>query len=133
MLADFDPFGALSLFDEMWPSHFEAEERQYVPAMDVSETDTEYRIRLEVPGMEKDDIKIEYENNVLTLSGEKKTSVEKKDEKVYRMERRYGAFTRSLRFKDIDSDKITASYKNGVLEITAPKTEVSKPKRIDIK
>lgn len=132
-LADFDPFGAFSLLDELWPSHFEAaEERPFMPPMDVSETDKEYRVRLEAPGMEKGDINIEFENNVLTLSGEKKTSTEEKGEKLYRVERRYGSFTRSLRFADVDADNIKASYKNGVLEVIAPKTETAKPKKISV-
>lgn len=131
-LADFDPFGAMSLFDELWPSMFEEEGGRFLPAMDVSETDKEYVVKLEVPGMEKNDIKIEYENNVLTLSGEKKESKEEEGEKMYRVERRYGSFSRSLRFKNVDGDKIHAHYKNGVLEVIAPKTEASKPKKINV-
>ena len=132
-LADFEPFGALSLFDELWPSSLVASgERPYTPVMDVTETDTAYKVRLETPGMEKGDIKIEFENNILTISGEKKTEKEEKDEKVHRIERRYGSFCRSLRFSGVDGGKVSAAYKNGVLEVTAPKTEKVSPKRIDI-
>ena len=132
-LADMDPYGALSLFDELWPSSFLTQgERPYTPAMDVAETDTAYKVRLETPGMEKADIKIEFENNILTISGEKRIEKEENDEKVYRVERRYGSFCRSLRFTDVEGDKISAAYKNGVLEVTAPKTQKALPKKINI-
>lgn len=132
-LADMDPFGSLSLFDELWPSSFMTQgERPYTPAMDVAETDTAYKVRLETPGMEKDDIKIEFENNILTVSGEKKTEKEEKGEKTYRIERRYGSFCRSLRFADVEGDKINAAYKNGVLEVTVPKTAKALPRKISI-
>lgn len=131
-IADFDPFGALSLFDELWPSSLFKEDAPFRPAMDVSETDKEYVVQLEVPGLGKDDIKIEYDKNILTLSGEKKYSSETKEGKTYRSEIRYGAFSRSLRFADVDADKISAAYNNGILEIKIPKTEAAKPKRINI-
>lgn len=132
-LADMDPFGALSLFDELWPSSFlAAGDRPYTPAMDVTETDTAYTMRVETPGMEKGDIKIEFENGILTVSGEKKIEKEEKGEKVHRIERRYGSFCRSLRLTDVDGDKITAGYRDGVLEVTVPKTEKAQPKRISI-
>jgi len=132
-IADFDPFSALSLFDELWPSSImRAGEKPYMPEMDVTETDADYRIRLEAAGMDKKDFKIEFENGILTVSGEKKSEVEEKKEKVYRLERRYGAFSRSLRFTDVDGEKISAAYSNGVLEVTVPKTEKPQPKKIDI-
>jgi len=131
-LADLDPMSPLSLFDELWPSAMLENGRPFSPPMDVSETDNEYHVRVEIPGMEKDDISIEFENNVLTLSGEKQTTNEEKNEKVYRVERRYGSFLRSLRFADVDSEKVQATFKNGVLEIDLPKTELAKPKKIDI-
>ncbi|MBF0635401.1 MAG: Hsp20/alpha crystallin family protein [Nitrospinae bacterium] len=132
-LAEMDPFGALSLIDELWPSAFLATgDRPYSPAMDVTETDTAYTLRVETPGMEKGDIKIEFENGVLTVSGEKKIEKEEKGEKVHRIERRYGSFCRSLRLTEVDGEKITAGYKDGVLEINVPKTEKILPKRISI-
>jgi HSP20 family protein len=100
--------------------------------MDVSETETEYKVRLETPGMEKKDVKVEIENGVLTISGEKQAGDERKDEKCYRGERRYGSFARALRFTDIDPEKVVANYKDGVLEVTVKKIEAAKPKKIDI-
>ena len=77
--ADFDPFSPLSLLDSFWPAHLERDEgRSFMPVMDISETDNAYQVRLEVPGMEKEDISIEVENNILTVSGEKKTEEESK-------------------------------------------------------
>lgn len=132
-LADMDPFGALSLFDELWPSSFLATgDRPYNPSLDVMETDTAYTVRVETPGMDKDDIKIEFEKNILSVSGEKKTGKEVKGEKYHRVERLYGSFCRSLRLTEVDGEKITAGYKNGVLEITVPKTEKAQPRKIAI-
>lgn len=132
-LADMDPFGALSLFDELWPSSFlPMGDRPYDPALDVMETDTAYTVRVETPGMEKGDIKVEFEKNILTVSGEKKTEKEEKGEKYHRVERRYGFFCRSLRLTEVNGDNITAGYKNGVLEITVPKTEKAQPRKIVI-
>jgi HSP20 family protein len=131
-LADFDPFSALSLLDGMWPTMREETNNTFLPAMDVGENEKEYLVRVEIPGMEKEDISIEFENNILTLTGEKKEETEKKEERFYRVERRYGAFTRSLRFKDVDTDHIGASYENGVLTVTVPKTVKAPPKKIEI-
>ncbi len=133
-LADFDPFNTISLFDEMWPYHYgKTGDGEFSPPMDVSETENDYKVRLEVPGVEKDDIKIEYENGVLTLSGEKTATHEEKDERRYKVERRYGAFSRALRFRGVDEEKINAVFKNGVIEVTVPKLEPVKPKKIEVK
>ncbi|MBI4667244.1 MAG: Hsp20/alpha crystallin family protein [Nitrospinae bacterium] len=131
-LADFDPFASLSLFNELWPSSLIQSEAIYMPAMDVAETDKEYKVRLEAPGMSKEDIKVEFENSILTISGEKKQEEEERTEKTHRVERRYGAFTRSLRFSDVDQEKISATCKDGVLSVTVPKTGKALPKKISI-
>ena len=131
--ADFDPFSTLSLLDSFWPAPFEQEEsRSFIPVMDVTETDTAYQLRLEVPGMEKENISIEVENSILTVSGEKKTEEEEKNAKHHRIERRYGSFTRSLRLKDVDTEGISAEHKNGVLCVTVPKSEKAQPRKITI-
>ena len=100
--------------------------------MDITETETEYKVAVEAPGVSKDEISIEFENGVLTISGEKKSSYDEKDEKSYRIERRYGAFTRSLRFRDVENDKITASHKDGVLAVVVPKSEAAQPRKIAV-
>lgn len=131
-LPDLYPFDLASVFEDMWPLET-ARKDKWIPAMDVSETESEYKVRLETPGMDKEDIKVELEDNVLTVSGEKKTVHEDKNEKFYSVERNYGHFARRIRLSDIDGENISASYSNGVLEVTVPKTEAVKPKQIAIK
>ncbi len=130
--ADFDPFGALSLLDEFWPTARMSEDMAFHPSMEVKESDEAYTVRLETPGVAKEDVKVEFENGILTVSGEKKESSEEKTERVYRSEIRYGAFTRSLRFKEVDGDKISAKHENGLLVVTIPKSEKVQPRAIEI-
>jgi HSP20 family protein len=132
-LADLDPYGAFSLLDQFWPgTSLATEDRSFAPSMDVTETEKEYKVTLETPGVKKEDISIEYEGGILTISGEKRQTHEEKGEKVYRIERRYGGFTRSLRFKDIDAEKIGAAFNDGVLEVTVPKSETAQPRKISV-
>lgn len=108
--------------------------RDLIPAVDVSENDDHFTVRAEVPGVKKEDVDVTYENGMLTLSAETRSeSEEKEGERVIRQERRYGKYMRSLRLgADIDESKIKATYKDGVLEITLPKAEEVKPKRISV-
>lgn len=108
----------------------------FAPRVDVTEDNENLYVHAEVPGVDKNDIKINLVGDVLTISGEKKT--EQKDEKknYYRIERNYGAFSRSFTLpSEIIVDKISADYNNGVLNITLPKTEEAKivEKQIEIK
>lgn len=128
----FDLFDNSALFEDFWPARNIARNAGWSPAIDVSETDSEYKVHLEAPGVEKDDIKAELEDGVLTINGEKKSGTKDESEKRYFVERSYGKFTRKLRFNDIDSEKISATFKNGVLEVTLSKVEAAKPKLIDI-
>ncbi len=102
--------------------------------LDVSERDNEYLIAAEIPGVKKDDINVTLENGVLTISAELKSDVEQKEgERVVRQERRYGKYVRSLRLGTQVNDKqITAQYKDGVLQLTLPKAEEVKPKKITV-
>jgi HSP20 family protein len=104
------------------------------PVVNVEETENEYLISAELPGIDKKDINISIEDNILSLSGEKK-SESKTDEKNYhRFERSYGKFCRSFDLPNsIDRENIDASYKNGVLNIILPKAEEAKPKQIEVK
>lgn len=104
------------------------------PVVNVEETENEYLISAELPGMDKKDINISIEDNVLSISGEKK-SESKTDEKNYhRFERSYGKFYRSFELPHVvDRENIDASYKNGVLNISLPKAEEAKPKQIEVK
>ncbi len=105
----------------------------WIPRVDISETDEEILVRADVPGMEKDDIKITLSDNVLTISGEKKVERDEKRENFHRVERVFGSFKRSFYIPtNVDPNKITASYKNGVLTIRLPKKEEAKPKEIPV-
>lgn len=100
------------------------EDMQFSPALDVNETDKEVCISAELPGMKEDDIDVSLDNNVLTISGEKRSEREEKSKDVYRMERRWGSFCRSVQLpRGLDVEKAEASYKNGVLSVVLPKTE----------
>ena len=105
-----------------------------VPVVDVSENENEFVVRAEVPGVRKEDVNVTVENGVLTISAESKSETEEKEgERVIRQERRYGKYMRSLRLGvDIDESKVKAVHKDGVLQVTLPKAEAVKPKRISV-
>jgi HSP20 family protein len=107
--------------------------RRWVPAMDLLETADHFVLRADLPGMTQDDVNIELEDSTLTVSGERKSEHEDKQEGYYRVERAFGSFSRSLTLpKGIDADAVTANFENGVLEIRVPKPEERKPRRISI-
>ena len=104
------------------------------PLVDISETEDAIEVMAEVPGMKKEDIKISIQDNVLTLKGEKKQEEkETRGKNFHRVERSYGFFERSFSLPvSLKTDKIKASYKEGILTITLPKSEEAKPKGISI-
>ena len=105
----------------------------WVPPVDIVEEPERLVFRAEIPGVSKDDIDIKVENGTLILRGEKKPEREIEGETSHRVERFYGAFTRSFALPaTIDADKIQARYKDGVLELVLPKAEVAKPRKITI-
>lgn len=106
----------------------------FAPALDVTETDNEYRVRADLPGVKKDDLDISIQDGVLTINAETRYEDEKKGNgRVIRQERRYGKFVRSMRLGDaVDVDKVKAEYKDGVLSLVLPKAEQVRPKRIDV-
>lgn len=112
----------------------ETSSHDLVPAVDVSENENEFVVRAEVPGVRKEDVNVTVENGVLTISAESKSETEEKEgERVIRQERRYGKYMRSLRLGvDIDESKVKAVHKDGVLQVTLPKAEAVKPKRISV-
>ncbi|HGY56307.1 MAG TPA: Hsp20/alpha crystallin family protein [Caldithrix abyssi] len=104
------------------------------PVMDVEETDDEFRITAELPGMKKDDVKITFQDNILTISGEKKSEKKREDKNLYYAERRFGKFSRSVSINSpVKLDKVSAEFKDGILHITVPKAEEAKPKQIEVK
>jgi len=105
------------------------------PPVDIYENDKhELVIRAELPDMTKDDITLTVDNNVLTISGEKKSDTEMKDDRCHRVERTFGQFSRSFSLpQTIDTSKVGAEYKSGVLTIRLPKKDEAKPKQISVK
>jgi HSP20 family protein len=107
--------------------------RRWVPAMDLVETEADFVLRADLPGLGEEDVSIELEDNVLTLAGERKAEHEEKQEGYYRVERAFGRFSRSLTLpKGVDPESVTASFTNGVLEVRIPKPEERKPRKISI-
>lgn len=105
----------------------------WAPQTDLSETDDAFHIRLDVPGMEKDDIKINLQNNTLTVSGSRSSERTEEDEEYVRVERAFGNFHRTFTLPDaVDEESIEAAYDNGVLSIHVPKTEESTRRQIEI-
>ena len=107
--------------------------RRWVPAMDLVETDDHFVLRADLPGLAEEDVKLEFQDNVLTISGERRYEHEAKKDGFYRIERGSGQFTRSLTLPEgVDAEAITAAFDKGVLEVRVPKPEQRKPRRIDI-
>lgn len=104
----------------------------WAPPVDVAEEKDHILVKVEVPGVDEKDLKVNFEDGLLTVSGERQ--FERKDDRNYhRIERTYGSFVRSFTLpRTVDANAITASYKNGVLEIEIPKKEEAKPKQIQI-
>jgi HSP20 family protein len=105
----------------------------WTPSIDVIETDEAVKLKAELAGMDPKDISIEVQDNVLTISGERHFEEEVKEDKYYRIERRYGSFSRSIAMPQaIDEEKIQANYENGVLEVSVPKAEIPRPRKIEV-
>ena len=118
------------LADSLWSGRQES----WVPAVDVFDTEDSVVLKAELPGMKVDDIQIEVDDNVLTLKGERTFEERVDEERFYRVERRYGAFQRSLALpQGVKADEIQATYEDGVLQVTVPKAEAERPKRIEVK
>ena len=107
--------------------------RRWMPAMDLVESADHFVLRADLPGMSEDDVAIEFEDGTLTISGERKAEHEDSKEGFHRVERSFGAFSRSLTLPPgIDADAVTAAFDRGVLEIRVPKPEQRKPRKIAI-
>jgi len=126
--------------DRLWDSLLEGglrkrgEETEWLPSLDVAETKNELVVKAEVPRMDPKDIDISLSDGLLTIKGEKRQEKEEKEADYHVVERSYGSFLRSVQLpKEVQSDKISASYKNGILRITLPKSEEAKKKEIKIK
>ncbi len=137
------PFGVLSslqkdinrLFEDFWPMHREnLEEGALSPALDVSEDENNVYVVADLPGVEEKDVKLNFQNGILTLSGEKQEEKETRGKNFHRVERSYGSFSRSISLPgEVNAEKATAGYKYGVLRVTLPKKAEAKQKEITIK
>jgi HSP20 family protein len=107
--------------------------RRWIPAMDLVEIEDALVLRGDLPGMTEEDVDIEIKDNVLTVSGERKSENEEKGEGFHRVERAFGRFSRSLNLpQGIDPEKVEAKFDNGVLEVRIPKPAEAKPTRVQI-
>jgi HSP20 family protein len=107
---------------------------EWAPRLDVSETKDALIVKVEVPAIDPKEIQLSIMEGVLTVKGEKKEEQEDKDEKYYRVERTYGSFSRSVRLPTpVDESKVSASFKNGLLTVTLPKTQAARSTAIPIK
>jgi HSP20 family protein len=107
---------------------------EWAPLVDITEDPKEYLIKAEIPGVKKEEIKIGVQNDVLVISGERKYEKEEKDKKYHRIERAYGSFSRSFTIpEDADPEKVSAEFKEGVLQVRLPKSDRAKPKSIAVK
>ena len=107
---------------------------EWSPLVDITEDDKEYLIKADLPDVKKEDIKLTVQDEVMTISGERKYEKEEKGKKYHRVERAYGSFVRSFTLpEDADGSKVSAEYKEGVLKVHLPKSEKAKPKSIEVK
>ena len=143
-LTRWDPFRELSIMQERmnrifddagrgWRGDEPSSTTTWSPAVDIYETESEIMVQAELPGVERKDIALNLEKNVLTLKGERRFEKETRQENYHRIERAYGGFSRSFSIPAIvDEEKIRADYKDGILKIALPKKEQVKPKQIQI-
>ena len=107
---------------------------QWSPLVDITEDGKEYLIKAELPEMKKEDVRLTVENEVLAISGERKFEKEEQGKKYHRVERAYGSFVRSFSLpEDADGSKVSADFKDGMLQVHLPKSQKAKPKAIEIK
>lgn len=106
---------------------------EWAPAVDIQETDKEYVVKADLPEVKKEDVKVELADGVLTVEGERKMEKEEKDKKFHKIEREYGKFVRRFALpSEIDSAKLSADFKDGVLNVHLPKSPETKPKAVTV-
>jgi len=134
-LTHFDPLANIRLFEDAFTRMFNEPQtnRPWTPAVDIYETENELVMKADLPDVDLKDIDVRVENQTLTLAGERKFEKEDSGKGYHRIERSYGNFTRSFAVPNsFDTDKIAASFKNGVLSVTLPKKEAAKPRQVKI-
>lgn len=121
------------LMDEFFSDVVQSNREGFSPRIDISETDQQYLINVELPGMKRDDIEVSLDNGRLNISGERKFEEEEEGKTFHRVETRYGSFSRSFQLPDnIDEDSISAKYEDGLLNISVDKAQEEVKKKIEI-
>jgi HSP20 family protein len=122
------------LFDAFLGGSSQAAARRWVPPMDLVEADDHFLLKADLPGLSEEDVAIEVQDGTLTISGERTAEHESREQGWYRVERSFGSFNRSLTLPEgVDPDAISANFDRGVLEVSIPKPEERKPRRVQIK
>jgi len=125
--------GLTGFFNELMPSMMK-EHGEMMPAFDISEADDHFVVKADLPGIDPKNLDISLTGNVLTIRGEKKEEREEKNERYYTIERQFGSFSRSFMLpSDVKEDGIEASYRDGVLRVSIPKSQRAKQKKITVK
>jgi HSP20 family protein len=130
-----DPFGSLRLFEDAVTRMMSEPRtsRPWSPAVDIVETEDELIVKADLPDVRLEDIDVRVENGTLSLKGERKFEKELADKGYHRIERSYGSFMRSFSVpSSVDTEKVSADYKSGVLTVTLPKKEAAKPKQVKV-
>ena len=136
-----DPFGNLAevraemnrLLDPALRAHGGVAAGAFAPALDVVEEKDNFLVKADLPGVSKEDVSVSIQDNYLTLKGERKHEVEQKESNFYHQERVYGQFVRTVELPArVEASKVTANFKDGVLQVTLPKSEEAKPKEIKV-
>lgn len=119
--------------DLLEPFGQQLQRQSWVPLVDIEETDESYQVSAELPGLRPEDVEVTVEQNVLTISGERKWSEEAENRNFHRVERGYGRFVRSFALpQQVDSNRVQARFEDGVLHVNIPKAEGARPRRIQI-
>jgi HSP20 family protein len=136
-----DPFSSLAeireemnrMFDTSLRRHGGDLEGAFSPAIDVLEEKDNYLVKVDLPGLSKDDVSVSIQDNFLTIKGERKYEAEKKETNYFHRERIYGSFMRTIELPThVEAGKVQASFRDGVLQVTLPKSEEAKPKEIKV-
>ena len=126
-------FGRLANLPDDFDRLFESPLTGWAPALDVQEDKDTFNVRVELPGLKREDIDVSLQDGALVISGERKSEKIEEGVSVHRQERYYGKFQRALTLPEpVAASKVKADYKDGVLTVTLPKTEEAKPKKIDV-
>jgi len=129
----FPTFGRITSLQEELDRFFETPTHSWAPALDVHEDKDTYRVRVELPGLKREDIEVSFHEGSLVISGERKVENLEEGTEVHRQERFYGKFSRALTLPTaVAADKVQAGYKDGILTVTLPKADAAKPRQINV-